>query len=174
MSKSYFEFKVLAQKIKDFKKENKLTYEQISNALGVNRSHVHRVMNMETYPSLSFIIRLAEFMNLPLYILFVPPVEMIRQEFAEQVNKRIKELDWNHDELEENTGILQLRLMDIVKGNSSPTNEELKTLAAVLELKEGTNYLEVKLNLMKSLLTDLDLKDNQIENILQYIKDNLK
>ncbi|MCK4259243.1 MAG: helix-turn-helix transcriptional regulator [Halanaerobiales bacterium] len=174
MLKLSFEFKVLAKKIKDFKKENKLTYEQIGNALGVDKSHVHRVINMETYPSLPFLIRLAEFMNLPLYALFVPPVEMIRQEFAEQVNKHIKELDWNHAELEEKTDISQLRLMDIVKGNSSPTNEELKTLATVLALKERINYLEVKLNLMKSLLTDLDLKDNQIENILQYIKDNLK
>ncbi|MCK4257813.1 MAG: helix-turn-helix transcriptional regulator [Halanaerobiales bacterium] len=174
MLKSCFEFKVLAKKIQDFKKENKLTYEQIGNALGVDKSHVHRVINMETYPSLPFLIRLAEFMNLPLYILFIPTEKMIRQEFAEKMNKRIKELDWNYDEVEEKTSIPQLRLMDIVKGNSSPTNEELKTLATVLALKEGINYLEMKLNLMKSLLTDLDLKDNQIENILQYIKDNLK
>ncbi len=174
MLKSCFEFKVLAKKIIDFKNENNLTFEKIGRVLEVDKSHVYRVINMETYPSLPFLIRLAEFMNLPLYALFLPPVEMIRQEFAEQVNLRIKELGWNYEELEEKTGIAQLRLMDIVGGNSSPTHEESKALCTVLKLEQGINYLEVKLNLIKSLFSDLDLKDNQIENILQYIKNNLK
>ncbi len=173
MSKSYFEFKVLAQKIKDFKNENKLTLDQIGKALEVDKSHVYRVINMETYPSLPFLIRLAEFMNLPLYSLFIPPVEMVRQQFTEKVSERIKELNWNYDELNERTGIPQLRLMDIVKGNSSPTNEEFKTLVTVLALKEGINYQEVKLNLMKSLLSDLDLNESQQDNVLDYIKSKI-
>lgn len=76
MSKSQLEFKVLAEKITEFKKENDLTYEQLGNILGVDKSHLYRIIKVKTYPSLTFLERLANFMNLPPYRLFVPAEEL--------------------------------------------------------------------------------------------------
>ncbi|MCK4259627.1 MAG: helix-turn-helix transcriptional regulator [Halanaerobiales bacterium] len=173
MTKTYFEFQVLAQKITAFKKENKLTYEQIGNALGVNRSHIHRIINMETFPSLKFVIRLAGFMKLPLYTLFIPSEEMCRKKLTDEVNNRLRELDWNPDKLEEKTKIPLLHLLDILHGDSSPTVEEHKTLINILELEEGINYQEVKLDIIKSLLSDLEVESSNIDSVLQYVKDNI-
>ncbi|AZR74022.1 hypothetical protein BBF96_11830 [Anoxybacter fermentans] len=168
----YQKFKVLTQKIAEFKEKNNLTYQKIGDATGVNKSHVYRIVNMDTFPSLKFVIRLTKYMKLPLFSLFIPSEEMNRQEFANKINKRLKELDWTHEEFSKITAIPLLRLMNIMQSNSSPSIEERKTIIKVLDLKEETDYLEIKLNLLKTILSDLGLKDEQINNIMQYVKEN--
>lgn len=76
MSKSQLEFKVLAEKITEFKKENNLTYEQLGSMLGVDKSHLYRIIKVKTYPSLNLLVRLANFMNLPPYRLFLPTEDL--------------------------------------------------------------------------------------------------
>ncbi len=89
MYQNHFEFKVLAHKIADFKKENKLTLQEIANATDVNRSHIHRLINREHFPSLKFLFRLATFMDVPLYSLFIPTKEMNHQDLNEKINTRL-------------------------------------------------------------------------------------
>lgn len=174
MSGSRFEFKVLVQKITEYKKNNNLTFEKLARDLEVDKSHLYRVINMKTYPSFNFLIRLAEVMQIPLYFLFVPSEEMIREENLEKIDQRIKELGWDHNQIAEQTGIPEVRIMNILHRNSSPTREEMNSLTTILALKDGINYQEVKLNLIKNFLNDLDLNNQQTDKILGYIKDNVE
>lgn len=173
MPKDQFEFKVMAKKLAEFKDNNKLTFQDIGDATGVDKSHVLRIMRMESYPSLPFLIRLAKFMKKPLYFLFIPTEENERQEFSNKINLRLNELGYNIDKLSTITEIPTLRMMDIAKGNSSTTGEERERVLQVLDLTEETDFQEVKLNLIESFLNDLNLNESKRENIIQYIKDNL-
>lgn len=64
------EMKVVVEKIKDFKKRNNLTYEEIGNTLNVNRSHIHRIVKMEVFPSFHFLVQLSKYMGISLSSMF--------------------------------------------------------------------------------------------------------
>lgn len=64
------ELKIVVEKLKDFKKRNNLTYEEIGNTLNVNRSHIHRIVKLEVFPSFHFLVQLAKYMGISLSGLF--------------------------------------------------------------------------------------------------------
>lgn len=166
------ELTILAHKIAEFREKHRLTYQELGEATGVDKSHVHRIENMAVFPSLKFLMRLAEFMNVPLFYLFLPSEKLNKEHLAARMKIRMKELGWTIDDLAEKTDISTLRLMDFEQSNASPTIEEMTALRNALELNDDTDYLEVKFNLLKSLLEDLGLKDAQIENLVSYVKFN--
>ncbi len=170
---TFYEFKILTEKIADFKDRNNLTYQEFGDATGVNKSHIHRVINRESFPSLKFIIRLARFMRLPVFSLFLASEEMNRKEFASKVKEGLKQLEWDVDELGRRTNIPVLRLMDIFRATSSPSRREYAAIIETLNLEKNINFLEIKLNLMEDILRDLNLKDEQIENVMKYVEDNI-
>lgn len=174
MKENFFELKVLVQKILEFKDKNKLSYEKMGNSIGIDKAHLNRIVKMTTHPSFSFLVRLANFMKLPLYSLFIPSEEMSRRELAEKINKRMQDLKWTLKVFVEKTNIPLLRLKDILQGDLSLTTEEKQTLTTILGLEEEVNYNEIKLNHLKNLLHDLGLKDNQIDNVMNYVTDNIE
>ena len=171
---TYCEFRALTQKIAEFKKKNYLTYQQMADAIGVDKSHVHRVVNMDTSPSLKFLLRVARYMKLPVFSLFIPTENIIAKDTAAHIQLAMEDRKIDLGKLEEETGIPPLRLMDITKGNTVPTPEEFATLADALELDENQwiNTYEVKLNLLQNIISDLGLNEDQITNIMEYI-DNI-
>ena len=136
-------FEVITQKIAQFKKENNLSYQDIGDATGVNKSHIYRIIKMDTYPSFKFLIRLAQFMDLPLYYLFMPSEEFIQQKFINKVCRRLKELDLQPTGLAEKTDISFLRVKDILNKSASPTPEEIKTIYRVLQIEDESNGLHI-------------------------------
>lgn len=173
---NYCEFRALTQKIAEFKKKNYLTYQQIADAIGVDKSHVHRVVNMDTSPSLKFLLRLARYMKLPVFSLFIPTENIIAEDTAANIQVAMENQRLDLQTLEEQTNISILRLMDIIKGNSVPTAEEFSSLADILQLAENQwiNTYEVKLNLLQNIISDLGLNEEQITNILEYIDNSSK
>lgn len=173
---NYCEFRALTQKIAEFKKKNYLTYQQIADAIGVDKSHVHRVVNMDTSPSLKFLLRLARYMKLPVFSLFIPTENIIAEDTAANIQLAMENQRLDLETLEEQTNISILRLMDIIKGNSVPTAEEFSSLADILQLAENQwiNTYEVKLNLLQNIISDLGLNEEQITNILEYIDNSSK
>lgn len=173
---TYCEFRALTQKIAEFKKKNYLTYQQMADAIGVDKSHVHRVVNMDTSPSLKFLLRLARYMKLPVFSLFIPTENIIAEDTAANIQLAMEAQQLDLERLEEETGIPALRLMDITKGNSVPSPEEFTTLADILSLNENQwiNSYEVKLNLLQNIISDLGLNEDQIANILEYIDNTSK
>ncbi|MCK4260234.1 MAG: helix-turn-helix transcriptional regulator [Halanaerobiales bacterium] len=172
MPKNRFEFKVLAHKIAEFKKKNKLTFEDIGKATDVNRSHIHRIINREHFPSLKFLFRLATFMNVPLYSLFIPTKEMIHQDFIEKINTRLNELSWDYEELSERAEISLSQIMDIVEGNTSISKEDQDKITNILKLENITDHQNSKINLMKYII-NADLTDDQIANIIKNLNENI-
>ena len=167
------ELAFLAQKIAEFREKHRLTYQELGEATGVDKSHVHRIENMAVFPSLKFLIRLAEYMNVPLFYLFLPTEKLNQRHLANQIKTRLKELGWTEEELAEKTNISALRLMDFEQENASPTLDEWNVLQEILKLKQEPDFLTMKFNLLKNLLEDLGLKEAQIENILSYIRNNV-
>ncbi|MCK4257856.1 MAG: helix-turn-helix transcriptional regulator [Halanaerobiales bacterium] len=174
MKQNFFELKILIQKIIEFKEKNKLSYEKMGNNIGIDKAHLNRIVKMSTHPSFSFLVRLAHFMKIPLYSLFIPSEEMSRQEFANKVNEHTKELNRNPEVLAEKTNIPLLRLRDILSGDLSPTIKEKNALTNALSLEEEIDYSEIKLNHLKLILNDLGLKNKQSDNVIQYVKDNIE
>lgn len=174
MRETFFECKVLAQKIIEFKEKNKLTYQKIGEELGLDKSYLNRVVKLDTFPSLPVLIRLAKLMQIPLYALFMPSDHLLRQEFVETAKAKMAEMKLNYDQLGEKTEISPIRLMDIFDGNSVTTQEERTALSVVLDVNENAVIQEDKMALLESLITGLDLQDTQKENVLRYIKDNLR
>lgn len=69
----FFECKIMIDKLKRIKKERNLTYQEIGEAIEVNRSHVYRIFNnLESSPSLNVLVKMARFLEVPLYSLFIP------------------------------------------------------------------------------------------------------
>lgn len=165
-----FELKIFSQKLLEYKERKHLSYQDIADDLGANKSHIQRVATMETAPSLSLLAQIAAYMNLPLFALFVPSNEMIRQHFADQINNKLSGLQIDALELSEKTGIPLLRLKDILQGTTSPSKEEYHQLVSLLEIVEEIYTVETKEPLLRNLLSGMDLRESQIENILEYIK----
>lgn len=170
---TFYEFKILTEKMADFKERNNLTYQEFGDATDVNKSHIHRVINRESFPSLKFIIRLARFMRLPVFSLFLPTEAMTRREFGTKVKEVLKDRQWSPEDLSKHTSIPVLRLMEIIKGNTSASRQEYNSIIHTLELEKEINFLDIKLNLLQDILRDLSLRDEQIENVMKYVEDNI-
>lgn len=171
---TYLEFVAFVNKALEFKEKANLTYQQIGEAVGVNKSHVQRVFNMQTFPSFQFIIRLARFMNIPLFYLLIPSEKLLLQDLVGKINIRLEKLGWSIDDLSNNTGISLLRLNDILNGYTLLTDVERTTILGLLDIDDVFSSLEIKENLLKGILTDMGLQTNQIDNIVRYVNDSLK
>lgn len=173
MSKGCFELQVLVRKIIQFKEKHKLTYQQMANGLGVDKSYVHKVVNMKTFPSFPVLCKLSRFMEMPLCFLFLPAEEEVREEMAKLINQRLEEIEMSFDDLQAKTEIPHLRLMDILQGNTSLSKEEEEAISKVLKLTELYNYRKVKMRMLKQFLGDMDLVENQVDNVIQYIQGHM-
>lgn len=173
-NETYLEFMIFVNKALEFKEKSNLTYQEIGEAIGVNRSHVQRVFNMQTFPSFQFLIRLAHFMKIPLFSLLIPSEKLLQQDLANKINSRLKELNWNTDDLSNNTGISLLHLNDILNAETPLTDAERTTIIEVLDIEDEFTSLEIKENLLKGILADMGLNANQIDNIVKYVNDSLK
>lgn len=173
MSEVHFELelRVMVRKILEFKEEKHLTYRELAHMVGVDKSYLHKVIHMKTYPSFGVVQKIAEVMQLPFSVLFLPSVVEEQKDYADQVNLCLKEVGWSLDDLQEKTGISKLRLMDLTRGNSQPTSEESGLIAEVLDLPERYNYANLRLSLLRRILNDFGLQDHQIENVLEYVEE---
>lgn len=174
MREEYFESRVLAKKIVDFKKRNNLTYQQLGEALEVDKSYLNRVAKLNSYMSLPVLIRLANYMGIPLYALFMPSEELIREDFVETVKKQMNALGLLIDDLAIKTGISPIRVMEILDGNSSITNTEYDLLTEALNIPYKKLYREDQLTLLETIIHGLDLPESKKENVIKYIKENLE
>lgn len=164
------ELKILAEKIAEFREKHRLTYQEMGEATGVDKSHIYRIENMAVYPSLKFLIRLAEYMDIPLYYLFLPSQNLSKQDCARQIQNGLRDMNLKLSQLEERSGIPLIRLMELEKGISTPNLEEWSTLQQLLNLSQEPRHLENKFKLLRALLSDLGVKDEQIENLMNYIQ----
>lgn len=124
----FFECKIMIHKLKKLKKERNLTYQEIGEAIGVNRSHVYRIFNnMESSPSLNVLIKMARFLQVPLYSLFIP-----LRDNDEQV-KLSKGLEISPEEVDDHTEVNLNQLQMILSGLGLEEIQQGQVLRYVLE-----------------------------------------
>lgn len=174
-SKTHFEFQVLSKKLTEFREIHGLTYQEIGDATGVDKSHIHRVLNMETFPSFKFLIQLAHSMHIPLFSLFVPTEEMLREHFCSRIQLRMDEWNWDVNTLSDRTGIPFLRLVELLTQKASPSCKEEDILHQTLHL-EPILELDVasSVDLIRMVMTALGCSDEQKENVVTYIQNQIK
>lgn len=173
-TKDFIELDIFRQKLNEFKKANNLTLNKIGEATGVDKSHVQRILTGENSPSFLFVLNAAKFMGIPLFALFFPTDEVQRLNFAEKIEARLEELKISIEGFASKTSIPILRAKDISRGKTSPTEEEFNSIVTVLGLEGETNLRETNIHYIKSLLGRVGLDNDHIENILEYIRDNIK
>ncbi|AZR73414.1 hypothetical protein BBF96_08470 [Anoxybacter fermentans] len=167
------ELKILGEKLAQYRDRHGLTLQDVGKAIGVSKGHASKLENGNANPSFNTLIKIAEFMKIPLYYLFMPTEEMNRRKFIEMVNKRLEELKWDLEKLQKATGINYFRLADFMQGNNTPTVGEMKKIASALEIN-FENILELKFGLFENLLLEFGLNDSQINNLIEYIKTHMK
>jgi transcriptional regulator with XRE-family HTH domain len=62
----YIELEMVVEKVKVYKEKNGLALEDIAEAVGVNRSHIHRILKLEVFPSTQTLLKLLRFIGTPL------------------------------------------------------------------------------------------------------------
>lgn len=77
MEKGYPELEVMRNNIQAFKKKHKLTNQDVARDLDVSTSHISRVLNGETIPSLQFLSELSRYMGVTLASLFIDSDEQV-------------------------------------------------------------------------------------------------
>ncbi len=63
-----FERKILARRIIEFKDKHNLYYQELGEAIGVDKSYLNRVVKMVSYMSVQVLIRLAKHMEIILFV----------------------------------------------------------------------------------------------------------
>ena len=165
-----FEQDVLLFNMKRLKEERHLTYEQIGNATNLDKSAVYKLFKKINTPTITFLAQFSRFLEIPLYYLFIPNEEMLRTYYLNIMLTRLKEFDLTIDELAMRLNLHPLRVKEIFDGKTSPSKEELFAIFDLLGLNREKVYtFENKMLLLKNLLTDFGLNDDQKENIVEYI-----
>lgn len=77
MKRGYPELEVMRDNIQAFKKKHKITNQDLARDLDVSTSHISRVLNGETVPSLQFLIDLSRYMGVTLASLFIESDEQV-------------------------------------------------------------------------------------------------
>ncbi len=170
---SFFESKILAKRIVEFKNKNNLTYQQLGEALDVDKSYLNRVVKMNSHMSMPVLINLARYMKIPLYALFMPSEKMMREEFMEAVESKMDKYQISVDKLGEISGISPIRLVEILEGESVVTAKEYGLLAEALHL-EKPSYQDENLELLESLIYNLPMSIGKKDSVIKYIKENLE
>lgn len=172
MPKNSFELKILGEKVEAFKKKKNLTYQQMGELSGIDKSYIHRIVKRNSSPSFSVVMGLAKLMNLPTYSLLVPSEEQLTKEYASIAQKHLEEKNWTIEELHKKTSIPHLKLKDILKGVTTPTKAECSTLSKTLEINDLSNYQEGKMAILEDILDGM-LGEEQKKNVMEYIKENM-
>lgn len=116
--KTYPELEVMIKKIQSFKERNRLTNQDIALALNVSKSHISRILNGETVPSLPFLIELSHYMKQSLGSLFTDDTSDM------QTNRVIEE---------RMTAILQIFLAEM----GLEPGQRLETIEYIARLKDS-------------------------------------
>ncbi|AZR72168.1 hypothetical protein BBF96_01410 [Anoxybacter fermentans] len=167
------ELKILGKKLVRYRKKYGLTLEDVGKVIGISKSHISKLENGNANPLFKTLLRIAKFMNVPVYYLFMPIEEMNHQNFVDRVKRRLEELEWDLEKLQELTRINYLCLVDMMEGNVTLTANEMEQIAEVLDL-EMKSFQEMKLELFEDLLLEFGLNNSQISNIISYLKEHLK
>ncbi|MCK4261380.1 MAG: helix-turn-helix transcriptional regulator [Halanaerobiales bacterium] len=167
------ELNIFRTKLAEFRKKHNLSYQQIGDSINITRGHVCKIENGDSYPSVAVLIKLAKYMNVPLYYLFMPTEKMNNRFFIEKVEKSLAESKWRLEELQKHTGINYFRLNDFMKENINLTREEIKKIAELLKIEEE-NSLNLKFGLFEALLNEFQFEESQIGNLMEYVQSNVK
>lgn len=166
-----FELKVLGAKVKDFKEKEKLTYQQMGELSGIDKSYIHRIVKRNSSPSFTVLYALAKLMKLPTYLLLVPSNDQLNELYADIAQKHLTEKNWTVEELHAKTSIPLLKLRDILNGVTKPTEKERSILSNTFEMNDLINYHD-KMVLLEDLLDGM-LEDEQKMNVMEYVKENM-
>ena len=168
--KTYFEQRILVSNLKKFKEDNNLSYEEIGNATGMNKTSVYKIFSMINSPSFEFLVNVSKYMKVPISALFTPGEDLLREYYAETINQRLQELNLSLHDLEKKLQIHPLRLNDILKARVTPTKEELSMICDTLDLSQEEVYTFENKNIMLGqLLKDFGLSNDQISSLVDYI-----
>lgn len=89
--------------LKRFRKERHLTQEKLAELCNTETSYIGQIEIKKRFPSLSFIEKLAEVLNIPAYYLYKPTEEFLsatnqqmKQELISEITKNISDIFVKH------------------------------------------------------------------------------
>ena len=163
------QLRILVSHLKRYKEEHNLTYEEIGKAIGVDYTTAYKIFKMINAPSFEVLTLLAQYMEVPMYTLFLPTDDFLKEYYAELIQGGLAKNNIDSAQLAERTKINSLRMIDICRGATIPTQEELVRIFPELNLDLGQIYNDDTIKVMKSLLSNLGLDQEQREIVMQYI-----
>ncbi|MFI5880779.1 helix-turn-helix domain-containing protein [Streptomyces sp. NPDC051554] len=68
--------RAVGERIRTVRLHRELTQEQLANAIGIDRRSIHRYETARRDPSLSMLVRIADALNVPLWLLVSDSIEL--------------------------------------------------------------------------------------------------
>ncbi|MCX5239851.1 helix-turn-helix domain-containing protein [Streptomyces prunicolor] len=74
--------RAVGERIRTVRLHRKLTQEQLANEIGIDRRSVHRYETAQRDPALSMLVRIADALNVPLWLLVSDSIELDLRDVA--------------------------------------------------------------------------------------------
>ncbi|MCK4260735.1 MAG: helix-turn-helix transcriptional regulator [Halanaerobiales bacterium] len=165
------DFYSIGQKLRKLRKRKRLTLTDVGKAIDKSMSLIGSIERADRCPSLSSLIDLAEFYQIPLAFLFEDDLYQKQQEIGEYLKKLLIEKDYTIADLAKKTEINYLQLVDFFQGRGSLTLDQLKSISTTLNISikkiipHATRYI----NHIKHYLEVLGIDEQTNKNIIEYI-----
>ncbi len=166
----------VGQKLRQLREKRGLTLAEVGKAIGKSPSLIGSVERIDRCPSLSSVLELAEFYEVPLSFLFEDDLDKYQKGIGEQVEKIMTQKSISTSELARKTDINYFKLADFLLGQTSLTLDQLEILANYLNIPvkhiipQAVRYLSH----IKRYLEALGLDNESTTNILNYIDSRLE
>lgn len=167
--------KFIGKRLKELRKEEGLSLEEVGQAIGVTGSHISQIEKGVRQPSLQLIAALAEFFDYsPAY--FVCDVSGGIGPGEEMKRKRL-ERNISIGDLSKSTGINFFRLGEAERNNEQLTQDELIKVAEVLGLdknyfwREPSRYIN---KIMDISTVALGIEEEELKLLAEYLEQNIK
>lgn len=162
---------MVGNRLRRLREQRGLTLAEVANAIGKSPSLVGSVERTDRYPSLPSLIELAEFYEVPVASLFEDDLYQHQIKIGQALQKKLAEKGISMTELSRLTELNYFKLADFFQGASPLSLDELKLIAAVLDIpvKEITPQVVRYIAYIRHYLKGLGLDEKSIQNIVEYI-----
>lgn len=173
MSNKYDQVQI-GKKLKNLMDEHNLNITEVSKGTSISTPYLSQIQNDKREPSLKIIKQLATFFQIPMSYFFDDEIQINRP--AQVISKHITKLNIDLGQLSTQSDISFFHLAEVLKGKETLTENEAITISDLI----GVPVFELQVDLkekkarIRHLLTQIQLEEDEIGTIFEYIDSRLK
>lgn len=161
----------VGQKLRKLREKKGLTISEVADMLNKSSSQIGSIERADRCPSLTSLIELAEFYQVPLAYLFEDDLVQFQQQVGNFIQTILIQKELTIADLSRKTEINYFQLAEFFQGRGSLSVDQLKRIAQTLDLsiKEIIPETVRYVRLIEYYLGALGIDEISIQNIVEYI-----